>query len=688
MSLIPRTIAGRLVFYLGLTNCVVLAATVWFSYARARQILVEQIDSAAQKQLRTAATRLDDFLDKAATRAELIASRQLALPPSTAGASDQQFDPELLPLLVRMLKDAPEDEAYGLWFCRAVAPGQSMREADQLIATHRHTWPSRTVFPPDYVATIPNQEWYSGPRKSGKPYITEPYYDEGGGNTSMVSLGQPCLNEQGQFVGVSGVDVELAHIYRLVSELQDAGAWGSGAGFAFLVSGSGRIITHPEKELTLGKNNPGARIADLPEGPIVAHRPSGVAMARLAGADRRLYWATAPAANWKVVLNVSNAVVSGPVRDLAVRAGLVGLAGVVLSSFVLIMIARGISRPLVRLTAIAQQVAAGDLRGAGTRLDSVAKPAADAAQAAARPNASETGQLLAAIRTMTDSLSSLIGQVQRSGAQILSTATQIAATADQQEAAVHTFGGSTTEISASAREISATSQELLGTMNSVSDVAAQTGSVAESGRLLLRSHQEAMDQLLAGTTGLSGKLSVISERASEINKVVTAITEVADRTNLLSLNAAIEAEKAGEAGLGFAVVAREIRRLADQTALAAEDIDRMVKEMRSSVSSGVTEMDRFSQYVRRDVEEMGALTAQLDQIIEQVQGLTSRFDEVNQGMRAQSEGAGQISEAMAHLDDAARQTAASVNEFNQATRSLRAAAAGLQDQVSRFKVAQ
>ena len=85
MSLIPRTIAGRLVFYLGLTNCVVLAATVWFSYARARQILVEQIDSAAQKQLRTAATRLDDFLAKAATRAEMIASRQLALPPSTAG---------------------------------------------------------------------------------------------------------------------------------------------------------------------------------------------------------------------------------------------------------------------------------------------------------------------------------------------------------------------------------------------------------------------------------------------------------------------------------------------------------------------------------------------------------------------------------------------------------------------------
>ena len=79
---------------------------------------------------------------------------------------------------------------------------------------------------------------------------------------------------------------------------------------------------------------------------------------------------------------------------------------------------------------------------------------------------------------------------------------------------------------------------------------------------------------------------------------MTTITKVADQTNLLSLNAAIEAEKAGEHGRGFAVVATEIRRLADQTAIASYDIEQLVKEMQSAVSAGVMGMDKFSEEVR------------------------------------------------------------------------------------------
>lgn len=692
MNVLPRTIAGKLVFYIGLTNCLVLGATVWSSYVRARQMLVEQIDSAALQQVQTVAKRLDDFLAKAATRAEMIASRQLAILETTPKASTNapvstpQFDPGLLPLLVRMLKDSPEDEAYGVWICRVAADGETLRDKD-LLATHRHTCPNRTLFPPDYLATIPSQEWYSGTQKSGKPYITEPYYDEGGGNTSMVSLSHPCFDEQGRLIAVSGVDVELARIYHLISELQETVTRDKGAGYAFLVSGAGRIITHPDTQLMLGKGNPGAKILDLAEGPIVTSRPNGALMADLTGADRRLYWATAPVANWRIVLNMPNSVISRPVRNLATRVGLLGFAGLVLSSLVLAMIAGGISRPLVRVTAIAQQVAAGNLHGARLGLNTFAGPDAGGDPATAPPNADETSQLLAAIRIMTGSLSSLIGQVQRAGVQITSSAQQIAATAQEQEKTVSSFGSSTTQIAASVREISATNQELLTTMNSVSNVATQTAGLAESGRLLLHSRQEAMEQLRAATESISGKLSVMNQRAGDISVVITTITKVADQTNLLSLNAAIEAEKAGEAGLGFAVVAREIRRLADQTAVGTLDIERMVKEMQSSVSSGVMEMDKFSQGVSRDVEEMGALTTQLDQIIQQVQGLSSRFEEVNVGMRAQSEGAGQISEAMTHLNDGARQTAASLNEFKLATRNLNAAVAGLRDHASRFKIA-
>ena len=117
-----------------------------------------------------------------------------------------------------------------------------------------------------------------------------------------------------------------------------------------------------------------------------------------------------------------------------------------------------------------------------------------------------------------------------------------------------------------------------------------------------------------------------------INLVVTTITKVADQTNLLSINAAIEAEKAGEAGRGFLVVAREIRRLADQTAVATLDIDQMVRQMQAAVTSGVMEMDKFNEQVGRCMGQVGEINGQMGQIIAQVTTLKQRFSLVADGL--------------------------------------------------------
>ena len=109
---------------------------------------------------------------------------------------------------------------------------------------------------------------------------------------------------------------------------------------------------------------------------------------------------------------------------------------------------------------------------------------------------------------------------------------------------------------------------------------------------------EATMQQMGATRTIAEKLTAIQQRAHDITSVVTTITKVADQTNLLSLNAAIEAEKAGSMA-GFAVVAREIRRLADQTAVATLDIERIVNEMRASVSAGVAGMEQFAHEVQQ-----------------------------------------------------------------------------------------
>ncbi len=287
---------------------------------------------------------------------------------------------------------------------------------------------------------------------------------------------------------------------------------------------------------------------------------------------------------------------------------------------------------------------------------------------------------------LADDLCDLVGQVQRSGIQVNTTATQIAATAREQQSTAHEIAATTAQIGATSKEISVTSRELVKTMNEVSQVSEATATLAGSGQSAITSMEATMRQIMAASSSISAKLAVLSEKTTNINSVVTTITKVADQTNLLSLNAAIEAEKAGEYGLGFAVVAMEIRRLADQTAVATYDIEKMVKEMHGAVTAGVMGMDKFSEEVRSGVEEVRQVGAHLAQIIHQVQTLTPRFQTVNEGMHAQATGAQQISETLVQLSEAAQQTAESLRQSNLAIEQLNGAAHGLQTSVARFKL--
>jgi methyl-accepting chemotaxis protein WspA len=299
----------------------------------------------------------------------------------------------------------------------------------------------------------------------------------------------------------------------------------------------------------------------------------------------------------------------------------------------------------------------------------------------------EFGTLGTGFNRMTDELTGLVGQAQKSAVQVTTSVAEIAATAREQQATASETAATTTEIGATSREIFATSRDLVRTMNEVSGVAEQSAQLAGTGQIGLTRMEDTMRLVMEAAGSVNGKLAILNERASNINQVVATITKVADQTNLLSLNAAIEAEKAGEYGRGFAVVATEIRRLADQTAVATFDIEQMVKEIQSAVAAGVMGMDKFSEEVRRGMTDVQQVGGQLSQIIMQVQTLAPRFVMVNEGMQTQATGADQITQALAQLSEAAQQTAESLRQSTQAIDDLTHTANGLRTGVSRFKVA-
>ncbi|MFZ8886622.1 MAG: methyl-accepting chemotaxis protein [Steroidobacteraceae bacterium] len=491
--------------------------------------------------------------------------------------------------------------------------------------------------------------------------ITEPYVYEG---KLIVEQTAPIIID-GRFRGLAGVD-------RALTDIDDflRGQRTHQSSEFLLISTRGRIISAtgaPDlRTLPLERTPYEGWLAPLyrgewSEGVLEMEDP-------LSGETRFVVAAAVPTGGWQLVVSVDEGEILGPVRAEVLKTLLVIVAGLMVAAAIAYVFTRALVGRVETAAGTAEKVAGGDLT---VRVEA--------------EGSDETGVLLSSLRHMVDSLGGLLGRLKSSSVQLLSTANEITAASHKQEQINNDIGASTSEIAASTSEISATAQELLGVMREVSASSGTTAEVAAAGRTDLDSLQETMQGLLAATSSIAERLEVMAQRAESIGTVVTTITKVADQTNLLSLNAAIEAEKAGEYGAGFAVVSREIRRLADQAAVATLDIGRLVGEVQESVSSGVAEMSRFTARVRDGVREVTALSTQLGTVIEGVESLKPRFDAAHRGMEAQAAGAGQINDAMLQLRDIALLSGESSQATRTASAQLLAAVEDLKTEIARFR---
>ncbi|CAM2155252.1 methyl-accepting chemotaxis protein WspA [Paraburkholderia tropica] len=388
-------------------------------------------------------------------------------------------------------------------------------------------------------------------------------------------------------------------------------------------------------------------------------------------------------ASWREVIDAANVVVDENRRRAdesarAIRSSVTGTEITLATALGVVLLAslatgyllyRAITRPMGRLVEVHDAMRMGNL---SQRLELGRKD--------------EFGVLEDGFNRMSDELASLVAQAQKSSLQVTTSVAEVAATSKEQQATASETAATTTEIGATSREIFATARDLVRTMGEVATVAEQSASLATTSQSGLTHMEDTMRSVMEAAGSVNAKLAILNEKAVSINQVVATITKVADQTNLLSLNAAIEAEKAGEYGRGFAVVATEIRRLADQTAVATYDIEQTVKEIQSAVSAGVMGMDKFAEEVRRGMHDVQLVGGQLSQIIGAVQTLAPRFQVVNDGMQAQATSAEQITQALIQLSEAAQQTAESLRQSSQAIDNLTLVANELRTGVSRFRI--
>ncbi len=345
------------------------------------------------------------------------------------------------------------------------------------------------------------------------------------------------------------------------------------------------------------------------------------------------------------------------------------IVGAVVAGIMIFMLISSINKPLVEIAKAMKELMNGDF---SHRLS--------------YDGDDEFGILIRGFNKMMDDLGGLIATVEKSGIQVTSSITEIAASAKQQEATVNEHAATSNEIAASTTEIAATSENLMDTMSKVTDMVHNTTMAVSQSHKRVQNINRIMKKMENAVNSIVGKLSILNDKADNIALVTKTINKIADQTNLLSLNAAIEAEKAGEYGAGFSVVASEIRRLADQTAVATFDIEQTVNEVQAAVNSGVMSIEKFADNVHRGFSDIQISSNQISEVISQVEALRPPIETVNEGIEAQFMGAKQISEAVSQLNEAAQQIAETVGQSSSAIDQLSMATDTLRNSVSQFNL--
>ncbi|ROM20315.1 methyl-accepting chemotaxis protein [Pseudomonas protegens] len=371
---------------------------------------------------------------------------------------------------------------------------------------------------------------------------------------------------------------------------------------------------------------------------------------------------------WLVVASMPKAEIRAVTWSVGIRLVIGSLLAMLLAVGATVWLLRSKLAPLSDLVRQAQALGGGDL---SARLNVASHD--------------EIGQLARSFNQMGEALSTMVEHIRRSAAEVNGRAQVLSGLSSGAYEGMEQQSGEITSMAGAVEEFSATSLNIADNMGSTQRLAQENAQQTHIGRTSMQEASSSLEQIAGALNSTATVINTLGQRSQEIGGIVGVITAIADQTNLLALNAAIEAARAGEQGRGFAVVADEVRNLASRTREATDEISQMINSIQQETGHAIQTMEQGNRLMQEGLSRNADVASALALIDEQSRSAGEQFAAITTATQEQSSTATVLSSNLQSIAQANSEQREVVSNLAVTARELETLAADLRQEVDRFR---
>ncbi len=539
----------------------------------------------------------------------------------------------------------------GIWF----APGAYKPEI-RYFGPYAYKDKGQIAYTEDYEKAeydYPNQDWYKMAANTGETVVfSAPYYDELT-KITMLTASAPFYDANKKLRGMITADMDITSLQQSVVNIKVGEK-----GWAFLLGKDGTYIAdrNPEKVMK-AKISEDANPSLAEAGKLLLQGKAVKTSFNENKESYLLYSAPLGETGWILALAMPESEIYGPLNKLLSRQVIIALLAIVLVTFGIVFYARFITNNINEVKRLSNLMAEGDLR-----------------QKVEINSADEFGQMGENFNRMLQNLQRLLHKIMDNSQQVAASSEQLTANAQQTAKAtehiaqsiqdiagsIEAQAASTSATTNSVNVISSEISHISTNMKNVTEMTAQTADRAVEGNKVVNQAIGQMTLINDSVGSAAGVVNILGDKSREIDQISSLITNIAGQTNLLALNAAIEAARAGEQGRGFAVVADEVRKLAEQSETAAKQISSIINEIQQETGRAVQIMGESTASVQTGISMVNQAEGAFREIQTAIQRVACEASDIAQAIGSIASGADNIAASVRHISESTNQTSASI----------------------------